>query len=229
MRQRSGRRTARQSSVICCPLCKADAPAPLFARGRQRSYFRCAECALVFVDSAGHVTFEAERQRYLQHDNSAADAGYVAHLMRLVDAVRAHVPAGSAGLDFGCGPQPVLAQLLNDAAYPTSSYDPYFFPDAAVLAQRYDFITCSEVVEHARAPRVLFDELGALVRPGGTIAIMTQLYDGVEDFAEWWYQRDATHVSFYCKGTMRWIARDRDWTAAMPADNIVLFTTRQDT
>jgi len=205
-----------------CPLCHA-APAPFAAR----QYFRCPDCALVFLDPAQHPSPDEELARYRQHRNSADDAGYIAFLSPLVQAVQQHAAEGATGIDFGCGPAPVLSQLLTAAGYPTAHYDPYFFPDASVLDRRYDFITCSEVAEHAFAPRQLFEQMRAFVEGGGIIAVSTLLYDDVEDFANWWYVRDSTHVSFYSAGTMQWIAKHFGWTLTWPELHIALFSVPQ--
>ena len=46
----------------------------------------------------------------------------------------------------------------------------------------------------------------SLLKPGGLLAVMTQLVDGV-DFRGWHYKDDATHAGFYSGATLEWIAR----------------------
>jgi hypothetical protein len=206
-----------------CPLCANHQSSLHFEEGARR-YFRCVQCGLIHLEPAARPSRMAERRRYLEHRNSASDPGYVNFLRALADPVCAVVPVGARGLDFGCGPVPVLAELLTAGGRPTVGYDPIFQPDASRLKQRYDFVTCSEVVEHAHDPAKLFAQLGSLVRAGGTIGIMTQLYDEVPSFEEWWYRRDITHVCFYHTDTMRWVAAHYRWPMTQPAPNVVLFT-----
>jgi SAM-dependent methyltransferase len=180
-------------------------------------------CDLIAVDRTELPTPEQERARYLHHNNTPDDAGYVAFLTRFVDVVLREIDDAAIGLDFGCGPAPVLAQLLEQRGVRMAAYDPMFLPDGAALNRSYDLITCTEVAEHAHDPAAFFDTLARLLRPGSTLALMTQLHDDIPDFAAWWYQRDVTHVSFYARRTMEYIAQSHGWSMQMPAADIVLF------
>lgn len=208
-----------------CPLCGTANASELLAA--ERDYWRCAECALVFVSPDQRPAFEEESRRYRLHRNDAQDAAYLAFLSRLADPMIAATPVGSRGLDYGCGPTPALAQLLTESGRPTESYDPLFFPDDSVLARAADFVTCSEVAEHAHDPRALLETLGRVVKPGGRVGIMTRWYDG-RDFAAWGYRRDVTHVCFFAQHTMRWIGEQFGWELFLPARDVALFATRRD-
>ncbi|MCC1498350.1 methyltransferase domain-containing protein, partial [Alcanivorax sp. 1008] len=72
--------------------------------------------------------------------------------------------------------------------------------------QQYDFVTCTEVVEHFHQPAREFERLTSLLTPTGVLAIMTSLLDDGVDFHTWHYRRDPTHVSFYRQTTFNWIA-----------------------
>jgi cyclopropane fatty-acyl-phospholipid synthase-like methyltransferase len=61
----------------------------------------------------------------------------------------------------------------------------------------YDFITCTEVVEHFHHPALEFRRLDALLKPGGWLAIQTTFQTDDARFARWNYRRDPTHVVFY--------------------------------
>ena len=131
---------------------------------------------------------------------------------------------GARGLDFGCGPAPVLASLLTNAGYPCAAYDPLFAPDAALLDERYDFVACSEVVEHVHDPAGVFARFGRLLGRGGLLGVMTRFHDIDTPFATWWYRRDPTHVCFYAEATMRWIAAGRGWEVSFPRPDVALFS-----
>lgn len=209
-------------SDAACPLCGSEGSTPFHAEA-SREYRLCPTCALIFVPAAMLPTREEEAERYAQHDNRRDDPRYVAFLRRLADPLRERLVPGARGLDFGSGPVPVLAELLTDAGHPTESYDPFFAPDAALLEGSYDFIACSEVAEHLHDPRAVFERFARMLRPGGTLGVMTRFYGHEAPFAEWWYRRDPTHVCFYREETMRWIAGRHGWTVEFPVLHVTLF------
>ena len=178
----------------------------------------------MFVSPEQRPSLDAEVSRYRLHQNDGADPGYLSYLARLTRPIIANVSVGARGLDYGCGPTPAMARLLTESGRPTVSYDPVFAPDESLLECHYDFVACSEVAEHAHHPRALFDTLAHLVAPGGTIGIMTQWYDG-HDFGTWSYRRDFTHVSFFSRSTMQWIAEHYRWRLSTPETDVVILTT----
>lgn len=196
----------------------------LLSSGDERRYFECPRCELVYLDPAHHLSIDAERSRYELHENDAADAEYVRFLRRLADPVIERLAPGARGLDFGCGPAPVLAEQLTSAGFPCVAYDPFFAPDETLLSERYDYVTSSEVVEHARNPASMFATLRELLAPGGLLGVMTRFRPRNASFADWWYRRDPTHVCFYSEATMRWIGLRHGWQTDFPKPNITIFT-----
>ncbi len=80
---------------------------------------------------------------YLHHENHLDDPGYRRFLSKLADPLLARLPAGSKGLDYGCGPGPALAAMLREAGHQVALYDPFFHPDLTPLERSYDFETCT--------------------------------------------------------------------------------------
>lgn len=163
-------------------------------------YWTCPDCGFVFKDPAHILGHEKERARYELHENSLDDPAYVAYFKKFLD--QALVPFSGPGreaLDFGSGPQPVLAQILErDYGYSCHIYDPYFAPCEGYKTKTFDVITATEVIEHLAQPLEAFEELASLLRPGGILAVMTQvLPETREDFLTWFYPRDPTHIRFF--------------------------------
>jgi hypothetical protein len=165
----------------------------------------------------------SERARYETHDNDPSDQRYRAFLYRLFAPLIARLPAGAAGLDYGSGPGPTLSVMLAEAGFATSIYDPFFAPDGATLRRSYDFITCTETVEHFYSPAQEFERLDQMLRPGGWLGIMTEMREEDRVFSSWWYVRDPTHVCFYHADTMAWIAARYGWTMERPYRTVTLF------
>jgi hypothetical protein len=175
------------------------------------------------MDPAGWPTAAAERAHYGTHENDPSDPGYRSFLSRLADPLAERLPPGAEGLDYGSGPGPTLSVMLEERGFAVRLYDPFFAPDAMALERSYHFITATEVVEHFFHPRQEFDRLHGMLRPGGWLGIMTEVFREERDFATWRYARDPTHVCFYAPETMAWIARHYGWSAVWPHPNVVLF------
>lgn len=194
----------KQESIPVCPLCARGATEP-FHRDRKREFFRCPQCDLVFVPPEFHLSPEAEKARYDFHRQSLEDSGYRDFLSRLFRPLVKKLQPGAHGLDFGCGQTPTLSVLFEEAGFTCSNYDLHFASDPVVLEKQYDFLTCSETMEHFYRPREEFERFLRLVKPGGWIGIMTQLRDEVPPFKNWFYKDDATHVCFFSRKTFQWL------------------------
>ncbi len=206
---------------MICPLCRAGGAAPLFET-LGRVFWPCDGCGLVFVRPEDRPDPVREKAHYLSHQNHPDDDAYRAFLDRLLVPLIEKLPPGAEGIDFGSGPGPTASAMLTERGHPTEIYDPFFAPDPAVLNRAYDFVACSETVEHFHRPSKSFGQLDALLKPGGWLGVMTEMVDDRLG-PDWWYLRDPTHVCFYAARTMQWIAQRFGWTMASPQKNVVLF------
>ncbi|HEX5738583.1 MAG TPA: class I SAM-dependent methyltransferase [Hydrogenophaga sp.] len=204
-----------------CPVCEGQECHPFLTVG-DRSYLRCPTCLATFLLPVQRPSPAAELAEYRLHQNTASDAGYREFLQRLSTPLLQRLHPGSHGLDFGCGPGPVLAELLREAGHAVSLYDPFFHPDTTTLSATYDFITCTEVIEHFHRPADEFRRLAGLLAPGGWLALMTNFQTDDARFAHWHYRRDPTHVVFYREATLRWLANHHGWTCEFPTRNVSL-------
>ncbi len=132
---------------------------------------------------------------------------------------------GAHGLDFGCGQKPTLSVLFEEAGCACDNYDLHFANDPAVLEKQYDFLTCSETMEHFCRPRKEFERFLRLVKPGGWIGIMTQLRDEAPPFSTWFYKDDTTHVCFFSRQTFQWLEKQYGLHAEFHPNGVVLFQT----
>ncbi|MFG6175635.1 class I SAM-dependent methyltransferase [Halomonas sp. THAF12] len=204
-----------------CPLCASVEHLP-FHRDARRDYRRCRQCELVFVPAHQRLGPEEEKAVYDRHQNSPDDLGYRRFLSRLFDPLLAKLAPGDRGLDFGAGPGPTLSVMFEEAGHPMAIFDPFYAPDASVLAYRYDFVTATEVVEHLFAPGQELERLVGLLAPGGWLGLMTKRVSSVEAFAGWHYILDPTHVCFFSEGTFHWFAERWQLRVEFPADDVVL-------
>jgi SAM-dependent methyltransferase len=168
-------------------------------------FFICSNCGAYVKNTTHYLSAEEEKTRYDLHGDSKQDEGYLKFTQPLLEAILADVPATAKGLDFGCGRQPALPEILEQKGYSIHLYDPFYFPNKKVFTQTYDFIYCCEVVEHFYHPANEFETLIQLLQPGGGLYIMTMLYDGKTDFRNWHYRRDPTHVFIFTEKTISYL------------------------
>ena len=209
------------SDTMDCPLCGGSAQP--YHQDRRRSYYHCARCSLVSVPRRDFPTPQEARAVYELHENGPEDAGYRTFLSRLCAPMIARLPAGSEGLDFGCGPGPTLSVMFQEQGYPMAIYDPCFAPDRTALSRQYTFVTGSEVVEHFEDPRASLDEMWALVKPGGFLGLMTKLVIDQAAFQHWHYKDDETHLVFYSRQTFTWLGRDWGSEPTFLGKDVIIF------
>lgn len=204
-----------------CPLCEGT-DIPLWFEDARRQYRRCERCELVFVPQQFQLDADAEKAVYDLHQNALDDLGYHQFLQRVISPLQARINESSCGLDFGCGPGPLLAQLLRQAGHQVALFDKYYFPDTTVLQQRYDFITATEVVEHLAHPREVWQTLFSLLKSDGWLAIMTKRVRDRAAFSRWHYIQDPTHIAFYSDHTFAWIAQHWGYDFEIVGADVVL-------
>ena len=212
-----------------CPLCQSSDTQFLHRsddRHGIREFHECRTCDLAFVPPEFHLPPDAEMQRYLMHDNDPEDVRYRSFLSRLWSPLRPLLNKGERGLDYGCGPGPALVQMMTEDGFRVEKYDLYFFPDPEPLARIYDFITCTETVEHLRQPMEVFALLNSILRPGGRVGIMTGILDERSKFGDWHYQRDPTHIAFYTRRTLDWIATRMGWHVEFQSADVTILAKR---
>jgi len=171
-----------------------------------RDYLLCADCNLIFVPPAFFLSKNEEKNRYDLHENSIKDKGYVSFLSVIIEAIQNRIDPPSFGLDFGSGPTPVLAEILQQKNYRINIYDTFYAAYSEVLEEKYEFISLSEVAEHFNNPAREFEELIKLLKPNAYLFVMTSCTDTIKDFQNWHYQKDDTHVCFYATECMEYIA-----------------------
>lgn len=186
------------------------------------AYKRCGTCQATFLNPAQRLSIEDEHAHYRLHRNEPSDKNYRRFLSKLALPLLQRLPPQVKGLDYGCGPGPGLACMLREAGHRMRLFDPLFFPDPETLENKYDFITCTETVEHFHRPTEEFNRFDRMLRPGGWLALMTCFQTDDDRFAAWHYRRDPTHVVFFRDVTLHHIAHRFGWTCEIPIKDVAL-------
>ncbi|PKL92680.1 MAG: methyltransferase [Candidatus Goldiibacteriota bacterium HGW-Goldbacteria-1] len=183
--------------IIECRLCGENAC--FFTSYRHADFYKCSVCGSVMTHENAFMPIDKEKKRYEKHNNDINDSGYRAFTAPVVKAVTGKYSKDSAGLDFGSGSGPVITTVLKEKNYNIETYDIFFDNDLKKLEHKYDYIVCCETAEHFKKPAAEFALLFGLLKPGGAVFLMTEMYEDTLNFSQWHYKNDATHVFFYTR------------------------------
>ncbi len=210
-----------------CPLCKNNKINKDYHRDKLRRYYQCLSCQLVIVPKQFHLSGKDEKALYDIHQNNPEDFGYRKFLSRTMDPLLLRLSLKKTeepvGLDFGCGPGPVLSEMAKEERITVHNYDPLYYPFPELLKNKYDFITMTEVIEHVSKPLSLLTLLGSLMKSNATLAVMTKRVSSQEKFKNWHYKNDPTHICFYSMETFYWIASKFNWQLEEVDKDVVFF------
>jgi len=152
------------------------------------------------------------------------DLGYQQFSSPITSAVLRDFTPEAKGLDFGAGTGPVIAKLLGDEQFDINLYDPFFHPNMELLEQRYDYIVSCEVIEHMYSPSKEFALLKRLLKPGGKLYCMTDLYHEAINFKGWYYKNDPTHVFFYHQRSLEFIKQQFEFSELSIEGRLITYT-----
>lgn len=208
---------------VICPLCLERDEQPAVVEGADDCrYYLCRNCRLIFVDPEQLPSREEETARYLTHENSIENEGYVTFLNRLLRPMLPFLDPAMRGLDFGSGPGATLSELVRREGIACEDYDPLF--NDRTLEPPYDFILSTECFEHFHRPHRDIARICSLLRPGGLLGVMTEQWSTLEQFARWYYTQDRTHTSFYHEATLRFLCQRFPLKILRMVDNrVVIF------
>lgn len=207
--------------IMKCLLCSSQTE--LLYQIKKKKYYKCQKCRSLMLDPLNYLTSEEEESRYRNHNNDVNDPRYQRFVAPIVKAVKENYNINHLGLDYGAGTGPVITSLLEKEGYDLNLYDPYFHCYPQNLLKEYDYIICSEVIEHFHKPYEEFKRLNNMLNKNGSIFCLTSLYDEDIDFSGWNYKNDETHVFFYHKKALEWIRNKFNFSDLEIEGNFVKF------
>ena len=207
---------------IACPLCKTSNSSK-FYKEKFREYLRCLSCDFVFVPKMYHLSDAEEKSRYDTHNNDPHDHRYRHFLSQLLVPLLEKIQQKSNGLDFGSGPGPTLSLMLEECGHSVDLYDKFYANDISVFEKKYDFITATEVVEHLSEPMFEISRLIEMLNNQGHLAVMTQILTPQIDFSSWYYKNDPSHIGFFTKKSLSFLASYLNDEVYFISDRVVFF------
>ena len=191
-----------------CKICQGDTEA-FFDDYMQCESYHCKSCEFIFKDESAIISREKELKVYEQHNNTEENLGYVAMFQDFME--KTFLPFKDeihTVLDFGSGPNPVLANLMRRQGFEVDHYDKFFAPQKVYDGKRYDLITSTEVIEHISEVQETMALFSEHLEDGGYLALMTQFHpNDKEAYLKWWYRRDPTHISFFRPKALQTLGR----------------------
>ncbi len=175
----------------------------------QWDFYHCESCEFFFKDPKHYLDDTKEIKVYQNHNNTFEASGYVEMFESFISATfNPYLKDIKTVLEFGCGPGPVFAKLLEMKGLHVSKYDKFFFPKKVYENQKYDLISTTEVMEHIQSPNEIMQFFHQHLNKSGYLAIMTQFHTNkAEEFLNWWYRKDPTHICFFRANTFEVLAQ----------------------
>jgi 2-polyprenyl-6-hydroxyphenyl methylase/3-demethylubiquinone-9 3-methyltransferase len=175
--------------------------------GRPIYYRRCQRCGFIFTTAFDGWDFDAFRKSIYNDDYVVVDPDYAevrpAGNASVIAASFAQAKASMTILDYGGGAG-LLAERLREAGFTASTYDP-FSSFNAMPAERFDLITCFEVMEHVPSPEKTVAEMLGLMKKPGAILFSTLVQPANIDAIglNWWYAAPRNgHISLYTTASL---------------------------
>lgn len=204
-----------------CTLCET-----LLENKADDFYFICETCGSYLKDQKFYLNNLQEIGIYEKHKNDVNDIRYQNFTSPITNSILSTFTSNDLGLDYGCGTAPVISKLLKDKGYQVELYDPYFHSNEKYMNYQYDYIFSCEVFEHFYNPKQEIEKLLSILKPTGSLLVMTLIYDFEVDFKDWYYRKDPTHVFIYTKKTVQFIADRYNLEAKIEKNRMVVFKNR---
>ena len=204
-----------------CPLCNS--ASTLFCEKPKHLFYKCDTCDGIFRPTHTFLTAEEEKEHYEKHNNDVFDERYQAFVSPIVEAVFKDFSPEAKGLDFGSGTGPVIAKMLTDKDYQVQNYDLFFAKEPSLLKEKYDYVSCCEVMENFHHPYQEFELLKSLLLPKGKLFCKTEVYNNQTPFENWYYKDDFTHVFIYQLKTLEWIQKNLRFSKVSVYDKLIVF------
>lgn len=199
-----------------CPLCYNNLIFDI--QGPQnRKLNLCNNCMLVFSEKENLPEWNYEKAFYLNNSDDKKDKRHKTLLSNVIEIALPLLHGKRRGLDFGCGPVPVIPGLIKKEGFNCEFYDPIFFSEPP--AGKFDFIFAVNCIEHFFRPADEFHKIENLISHGGILIIMTQLWNNAQKVQNWPYAADPTRVLFYNKTTLKFMNQIFGFSSVLIDDN----------
>jgi SAM-dependent methyltransferase len=173
-------------------------------------YRRCSRCDFIFTAFFDDWTPADFGRHIYNQDYGLVDGDYAAVRPAAMAAGMARLLDGLTGLrmlDYGSGSGVFAARMRTLGFDHIASYDPFSNPVRP--SDRFDVITCFEVIEHTPQPCQSLADMQSFLAPGGCIVFNQALQPpDIEQLrGNWWYIAPRNgHVSIFSADSLAQLA-----------------------
>lgn len=234
------------ASGIICPICLVAPAQEKFAKDSYPVY-RCGSCACEFLEPQpdDRALAEIYNAHYFLGDHDEASDQRVAALKSATSALYLdRLASALAGndtrlLEIGCGTGDLLLQAQ---ARSCEVHGVEYSPAATATANRrlgaelvrqgtientslpvgyFDLIAACDVIEHTRDPKSFLERANALLRPGGSIFLVTPSLDSWSRklLGKRWMEYKVEHLFYFGRRSLKRLLMDAGFESPVFASN----------
>jgi len=173
-------------------------------------YYKCSRCSFIFTTFFDSWTADDFSRFIYNADYGVVDPEYDGTRSRQLAEPLADLLAGCGEarlLDYGSGAGHLAAEMKARGFHHVSEYDPFSAPQKP--EDKFDIITCIEVIEHSVDPLATVQEIKRLMADDGGIVFTQSLQPpNIDELrANWWYVGPRNgHVSIFATDSLGEIA-----------------------
>lgn len=169
----------------------------------QRAFFKCPECSLIFTE--GIPSKEAEEKHY-KDQWATTDPNFWKSQVDVLLQLIGNYLTPSRILDFGSG-SGEMTNEFRKRGYDVTALEPmtHGYLKDQNYSEKFNVVIAVEVIEHLLKPWEELQEIEKVLAQDGIVifsSLLTNSFidrpDAREQFKNWWYKDDPTHVSFFC-------------------------------
>jgi SAM-dependent methyltransferase len=211
-----------------CPICHAS-PALFFQD--QRTFYKCPECSLIFTENFPEKDVE---EKHYKDQWATTDPNFWKQQVDVLVQLIGNYRKPSRILDFGSG-SGEMTNEFRERGYDVTPLEPMthgYLKDQNYSAQ-FDVVIAVEVIEHLREPWKEILEIEKVLAPDGIVIFSTLLTnafidrpDASEQFKNWWYKDDPTHVSFFCNRVLSKMADIKNYDIDIFGDKVFVLKVK---
>ncbi len=205
-----------------CRICNSCSS--LFFRDH-REFYKCSECCLIFTEDFPDKKSE---EKHYKDQWAATDPdfwkGQVDVLLQLIN----HYLSPQHILDFGSG-SGEMTNEFRKRGFDVTPLEPmtHGYLKDQKYSVKFDVVVAVEVIEHLLEPWDEIHEIEKILAPDGIVVFTSLLTnpfidrpDARDQFKNWWYKDDPTHVSFFCNRVLSKMADMRNYDIDIFGNNV---------